>query len=442
MPVDVTVPLPAPEAEDVQALGWDDGPDRLTHAMHDRLQLQVLVGLEVAGHLLAMRAGRHQDVAVQRRIPVEKRDGAFVLVDEVVREVGIACDELADEASSFQVAADGVEVDSTAHHRRMIADVGRDRARSVSEVESRPLGDSDLLITPVGIGTAPIGSGRDWAAWWGPQGETESVRTIHAALDGGVNWIDTAPFYGWGRAEEIVGRALAGRRDDVLVCTKCGTLPDEERGDRMDLRPETIRADVEASLQRLGTDRLELVQLHDVDRATPIEESWGEVQRLIDEGKVRHGGISNHPAEAVERALGVGPVAALQYQYSLLHREPEREILPLARERGLGLITWSPLAAGFLGDGFDLERLDPDDFRRTHPFAALDLGHLRNTLARIGRRHGSTAAQVALAWLLRQSGVTAAIVGVRSEREAAQLPGVAALGLDPNELREIETAAP
>jgi aryl-alcohol dehydrogenase-like predicted oxidoreductase len=179
---------------------------------------------------------------------------------------------------------------------------------------------ADMQITPVGVGTAPIGSGRDWPVFWGPQDADESVRTLHAALDLGVNWVDTAPFYGWGRAEEVVGRALRGR-DDVLVFTKCGTLPDRERGDRMDLRPATIRADLEASLRRLRRERVDLLQLHDVDRTTPVEESWGEVQRLIGEGKVRHGGISNHPAAAVERALAVGPVGALQYQYSLLHRD-------------------------------------------------------------------------------------------------------------------------
>src|SRR5213078_3386037 len=125
-------------------------------------------------------------------------------------------------------------------------------------METRAL--ANMRITPVGVGTAPIASGRDWPVWWGPQDEAESVRAIHAALDLGVNWIDTAPFYGWGRAEEIVGRALQGRTDDVLVFTKCGTLPDDERGDRMDLRPEAIRADVEASLRRLRVDRLDLVQ--------------------------------------------------------------------------------------------------------------------------------------------------------------------------------------
>ena len=273
-------------------------------------------------------------------------------------------------------------------------------------METRPL--ADLPITPVGVGTAPIGSGRDWPVWWGPQDEAESIRTIHTALDLGVNWVDTAPFYGWGRAEEIVGRALRGR-DDVLVFTKCGTLPDAERGDRMDLSPAAIRAGVEASLHRLGRERVDLLQLHDVDRATPIEQSWSEVQRLIAEGKVRHGGISNHPAAAVRRALEVGPVG-----------------LPLAAESGIGLLAWSPLASGFLADGFDLNALVPDDFRRDHPVAQLDLLPLRERLAEIGARHGRTAAQVAIAWVLRRESV-AAIVGVRTPAEAQELPG--ALGI-------------
>jgi aryl-alcohol dehydrogenase-like predicted oxidoreductase len=299
-------------------------------------------------------------------------------------------------------------------------------------METRRL--ADMQITAVGVGTAPIGSGRDWPVWWGPQDEAESIRTIHTALDLGVNWIDTAPFYGWGRAEEVVGRALRGR-DDVLVFTKCGTLPDPERGDRMDLSPEAIRADVEASLQRLQRDRVDLLQLHDVDRSTPIEDSWGEVQRLIAEGKVRHGGISNHPAAEVERALAVGPVGALQYQYSLLHRDAEAEILPLAVERGIGLLAWSPLASGFLADGFDLDSLVPDDFRRTHPFAQLDLDPLRERLRAVGARQGRTSAQAALAWVLGHEGVAGAIVGVRTPGEAEELPG--ALGIPPEELEDL-----
>ena len=300
-----------------------------------------------------------------------------------------------------------------------------------------------MQITPVGVGTAPIGSGRDWPAWWGPQDEQESIRTIHAALDLGVNWIDTAPFYGWGRAEEVVGRALQERtEDDVLVFTKCGTIPDDERGDRMDLRPETIRADLDASLRRLQREHVDLLQLHDVDRETPLEESWAEVHRLIDEGKVRYGGISNHPAADIERALALGPAGALQYQYSLLHRNAEEEILPLARERGLGVLAWSPLAAGFLADGFDLDALVADDFRRTHPFADLDLDPLRAALKRIGERRAATAAQVALAWALHDDAVAGAIVGIRTVHEAEELPGAASLTLEAAELEEIEATVP
>jgi len=298
-----------------------------------------------------------------------------------------------------------------------------------------------MRITPVGVGTAPIGSGRDWPAWWGPQDESESVRTIHAALDLGVNWIDTAPFYGWGRAEQVVGRALRERSDDVLVFTKCGTFPGETVSDRMDLRPEAIRADVEASLRRLGRDRVDLLQLHDVDRETPIEESWAEVLRLIDAGKVRYGGISNHPAADIERALAVGPVGALQYQYSLLYRDTEEQILPLARQHRLGVLAWSPLAAGFLAGSFDVDTLVADDFRRTHPFAALELGPLRAALTRIGERTGRTAAQVALGWVLADDAIAGAIVGVRSVREAEELPD-ACRPLEPHELEEIAAVLP
>jgi aryl-alcohol dehydrogenase-like predicted oxidoreductase len=308
-------------------------------------------------------------------------------------------------------------------------------------MERRRLGSTELEITAVGVGTAPIGSGRDWPVWWGPQDEGEAIRAIRRALDHGANWIDTAPFYGWGRAEEIVARALDRRGDDTLVFTKCGTMPDES-GSRMDLRPETIRADLEASLRRLRRDRVDLLQFHDVDRATPIEESWGELQQLIAEGKVRFGGISNHPAEAIERALAVGPVSALQYEYSLLARGVERDVLPLAERERIGVLTWAPLASGFLTDRFDVDQLDPDDFRRAHPFAALDLGTLRAALRAIAERRGRSAAQVALAWVLAQPAVAGAIVGIRTEAEADELPGSADLRLDPDELRQLASAAP
>ena len=166
-------------------------------------------------------------------------------------------------------------------------------------MERRKLGADGPEITVVGIGTAPIGSmppgsGREWV-YWGGQDERDAIAAIRAGLDAGANWIDTAPFYGWGRAEEIVRRALEGRRDDVLVFTKCGTVPDAERVSRMDNRPEAIRADLEASLLRLGVDHVDLLQIHDVDRSTPIEESWGELQRLRQEGTIRWTGSRTTP---------------------------------------------------------------------------------------------------------------------------------------------------
>jgi aryl-alcohol dehydrogenase-like predicted oxidoreductase len=285
-------------------------------------------------------------------------------------------------------------------------------------VERRRLGSSDIEITPVGIGTAPIGSSPgSWWVNWGEQDEGESVRAIHTALDLGVNWIDTAPFYGWGRAEEIVGRAIRGR-DDVLVFTKCGTMRRRDGSDYMDLQPDSVRADLEGSLRRLGVDHVDLLQIHDRDPAVPIEETWGAVLELVDAGLVRYGGISNHPPDAVRRALAVGAVAALQYQYSALARGAEDAILPLALERGLGLLAWAPLASGFLTDGFSVNDLDPEDFRRTHRFAELDLEPVREALRGLGR----TTAQGALAFVLSHPAVTGAIVGIRSASGSRRWP--------------------
>lgn len=285
-------------------------------------------------------------------------------------------------------------------------------------MDQRRLGPGDLDISRVGVGTAPIGSRPgEWWVNWGPQDDGDSVRAIHAALDGGVNWVDTAPFYGWGHAEEVVGRALAGR-DDVLVFTKCGTLRRDDGDDYMDLTPESIRRGCEESLGRLRRERLDLLQFHDVDRSVPIEESWGTLQELVAEGKVRHGGLSNHLPELVERALAVGPVAALQFQYSALAREHEEDLLPLAEQRGLGVIVWAPLASGFLTDGFSLDALAQDDFRRTHPFAELDLDRTHEELR---TRGGGSVTRGALDFVLSHRAVTGAIVGIRNEREGREL---------------------
>jgi len=208
--------------------------------------------------------------------------------------------------------------------------------RGDSSLEKRLLGKSDLRITRVGIGTAPIGSTPEWAIYWGHQDEKVAVKTIQTAMDMGVNWIDTAPFYGWGRAEKIVGKAIKGRREDVYLFTKCGTLPNGKGRWLENLKPDSVRKELEASLRRLNTDYVDLFQFHDPDPATRIEESWRGMLTLIDEGKVRFGGLSNHPPDLIERALNIGPVASSQNQYNPLRRGAESEIFPYCIEHEIG----------------------------------------------------------------------------------------------------------
>jgi aryl-alcohol dehydrogenase-like predicted oxidoreductase len=282
-------------------------------------------------------------------------------------------------------------------------------------MDTRMLGPSGLEISRVGVGTAPIGSvPGHWWINWGHQDEHCSLAAIDAAIEGGVNWIDTAPFYGWGRAEEVVGKALHWHDDGVSVFTKCGTFRRENGDGFMDLSPAAIRRDVEGSLRRLRREQIDLLQPHDVDPAVPIEETWGTIQELIAEGKVRFGGLSNHPPALVERALSVGPVVSLQFQYNALERRHEADLLPFAEQHGLGVLVWAPLASGFLTDGFAVDALDPDDFRRRHPFAELDLSDVQAEL-------GPNVTEGAIRFVLDHPAVTGAIVGVRNELEARQI---------------------
>jgi aryl-alcohol dehydrogenase-like predicted oxidoreductase len=312
------------------------------------------------------------------------------------------------------------------------------------KLETYRLGQSDLEITRVGIGTAPIGSTPDWRIYWGPQDESEAIRTIEAAIELGIDWIDTAPFYGWGQAERIVGKALQGKRDKVYIFTKCGTLQNEQGGEKEDLSPASIRREVETSLHDLKTDYIDLYQFHDPDPNTPIEESWAAMQTLIEEGKVRYGGLSNHTIELMERAMTVAPITSNQHQYNLLNREIEQDVLPFSQEHTIGVLCWSPLASGFLANGFDLDNLDPHDFRRARPYAQeptfSKVKELRTRLQQIAQDHNKTMAQLAIAWVLRQSAVTGAINGIRSPQEALAMPGCLNWKLTDQELQTIEEA--
>jgi len=299
-----------------------------------------------------------------------------------------------------------------------------------------------MLITPVGIGTAPIGSTPDWSIYWGPQDERDAIRAIDAAIDLGINWIDTAPFYGWGRAEQLVGKAIQKKRDKVYLFTKCGTLRAADGGWVENLQPGSIKQEIESSLRNLRTDHIDLYQFHDPDPRTPIEESLATVGQLIQEGKVRYTGLSNHPCGLIQRAAAAAEVVSIQCQYNMLERSMEKDILPCSSALGISVLAWSPLASGFLADGFDLDALHPDDFRRQRPLGRPPLwSHVQKVRAvvqSIALAHNKRMVDVALAWILQHPGMTAAIVGIRSEKEAGEMLGGAMWQLPGDDLKRIE----
>ena len=315
---------------------------------------------------------------------------------------------------------------------------------TMNGLEKVQLGMSNLDITRVGIGTAPIGSGPNWHVYWGSQDEQTAINAIRKALDMGVNWIDTAPFYGWGRAEAIVGKAIQGRRDQVYIFTKCGTLPDGKGGDIEDNSAPTIKREIGESLRRLLTDHVDLLQIHDPDPRVPIEESWKAVHELVREGKVRHAGLSNHPVDLVKRAMRIGPVVSNQLEYNPLERKIEKELLPFCRSNRIGVLGWGSLAEGFLTDNFDLDKLDPNDFRRRHKYSQPEnfsrIMKVRNVFSRIAATHRGTMVDTVIAWELAHSGITGAIIGIRNEKEAEQVVGGLNMRLSRQELEAIDTS--
>jgi aryl-alcohol dehydrogenase-like predicted oxidoreductase len=282
-----------------------------------------------------------------------------------------------------------------------------------------------------GLGSAPMG-GPGWQLDWGPADPGESVAAVRAAVAAGVGWIDTAPFYGWGRAEELIGSALDGMACRPVVLTKCGDVrgPDGRAYD--DHRAEVLRADVRASLGRLRCPVIDVLQLHDPDPGTPIEESWQTVCDLIGQGAVRAGGLSNHPVELMDRALAIGPVSVVQHQYSLLHRAPEADgVLAWCRHHQVPFLAWSPLASGFLADGFDLAALTTGDLRRRLQWAdpaVLNLDALRRSLSAIAAQAGLSMSALAAGWVLAQGAQP--IIGARTPAEARQIAAVRPLPPD------------
>jgi aryl-alcohol dehydrogenase-like predicted oxidoreductase len=317
---------------------------------------------------------------------------------------------------------------------------------------TRQLGSTDLELTTVGFGAWAIGGG-GWAYGWGPQEDTNSVAAILHAVDRGVNWIDTAAIYGLGHSEEVVRRALRElpARDRPYVFTKGGMIHDPARPfdePERSLEPASIRREVEASLRRLGVERIDLYQFHWPDETgIPIEESWGEMARLVDEGKVRAAGVSNFDVALLERAETVRHVDSLQPPFSLIHRDSGADVIPWAAAHNTGVIVYSPMQSGILTDTFSAKRVaamaDGDWRRRSAEFIEPRLSRnlaLRDALRPVAFRNGTSVSAVAVAWTLAWPGVTGAIVGARDPAQVNGWVDAATLQFSAEDLGEIVRA--
>jgi aryl-alcohol dehydrogenase-like predicted oxidoreductase len=295
-------------------------------------------------------------------------------------------------------------------------------------MKTRRLGRTDLELTRIGLGTWAIG-GTGTTFSWGHQEDADSLATIREALDLGINWIDTAAAYGLGHSEEIVGKALKGRRGSVILATKCGVVwnPGESTVFNR-LTAASVRAELEASLRRLGTDRIDLYQIHWPKPDGEIEEGWEEIARAVKAGKVRHAGVSNFSVSQMDRARAIHPIASLQPPYSMLRREVETEVLPYCAAHGIGVVAYSPLQTGILTGKLTRERaarLPTDDWRRnssflTEPALTLNL-ELVEKLSALAARAGRSVGELAIAWVLRRAELTSAIVGGRRSGQLSEL---------------------
>jgi aryl-alcohol dehydrogenase-like predicted oxidoreductase len=322
----------------------------------------------------------------------------------------------------------------------------------IAALPTRQLGTSNLHLSTVGFGAWAVGGG-DWAFGWGPQDDADSIASIRRALALGVNWIDTAAVYGLGHSEEVVRRALEGlsAADRPYIFTKCGMVWEERSPEippRQVLTAESIKTECEASLRRLGVERIDLYQFHWPDQTgTPIEESWETMTRLVEEGKVGAGGVSNFDVALLQRCEAIRHVDSLQPPLSLIRRQALESEIPWCAAHRTGVIGYSPLQSGLLTERFSQGRVaslpENDWRRRSSEFKPPRLGRnlaLRDALRPIARRHDTTVSAVAIAWTLAWPGVTGAIVGARTPEQVDGWIGAATLDLSLDDLDEIARA--
>jgi aryl-alcohol dehydrogenase-like predicted oxidoreductase len=313
-----------------------------------------------------------------------------------------------------------------------------------TQLETTPLGSTGMEITRVGFGAWALGGG-DWEFGWGPQDDQESIDAIHHALEQGVNWIDTAAAYGFGRSEQVVGRALEGVDRRPYVFTKASLIEGPGRRVEHSLKRDSILREAEASIERLGVDAIDLYQIHWPIPEADIEEGWAALAELKGQGLVRHIGVSNFDVGQLRRIQSVAPVETLQPPYALVEREVEAELLPFAEAEGIGVIVYSPMGSGLLTGKMTRERIasmGDDDFRKRDPrFREPQLSRnlaLVERLKAVAERHDTTPGAVAIAWALRNPAVDGAIVGFRRPDQVDPLLPAAGMELTGEDVAEIE----
>jgi len=310
-------------------------------------------------------------------------------------------------------------------------------------MRTRKLGNTDLELTVIGLGTWAIGG--PWQFGWGPQDDADSIRTILAAVDAGINWIDTAPAYGCGHSEFVVGQALRETSEKPLIATKCSLLWNDKREKINCLDHDSIIKECEDSSKRLGVEVIDLYQMHWPVPDEKLEEGWGAMASLVQQGKVRYIGASNFSVEQLERAAKIHPVASLQPPYSMLRRNIEEQLLPYCSENGIGVVAYSPMQKGLLTGKFSAEHMQtlaPDDHRQNDPMFHGEAFEknlaIVEKLKLIAERNGKTVAQLAIAWTLRQEEVTAAIVGARKQSQIEETVYAGDWVLSEKDIKEIE----